>query len=167
METYERVKELRKNHLRLSQSAFGERLGVSRDVIKNIELNALAKPEQKLSLLKLICKEFGVNEEWLLNGTGSMFAQPTTFSLDDFAKSKGATPLELKIMKTYFELDPDIRKAAMDFFKKQLLSAVAADPGLLIPDDQEDLEKLNPPAEAGNGTRKEVSQKAPSLPELG
>ena len=87
----------------------------------------------------------------------------TTFSLDDFAKAKGATPLELKIMKTYFELDPDIRKAAMDFFKKQLLSAVAADPGLLIPDDQDDLEKLNPPAEAGNGTRKETSQKAPSF----
>lgn len=155
METYERVKELRKNHLKLSQTAFGERLGVSRDVIKNIELNALAKPEQKLSLLKLICKEFGVNEEWLLNGTGSIFVQPATFSLDDFAKSKGATPLELEILKTYFELDPEIRKAAMAFFKKKLLSAVAADPGLLIP-DEEDLNETYP-AKAGNDAMKETS----------
>ena len=78
METYERVKELRKKHLKMSQTAFGERLGVSRDVIKNIELNALAKPEQKLSLLKLICKEFDISEEWLLNGTGDMYADDKT-----------------------------------------------------------------------------------------
>ncbi|MEI3282492.1 MAG: hypothetical protein V8R61_07205 [Enterocloster sp.] len=53
------------------------------------------------------------------------------------------------------------------FSKRSYCLSVAADPGLLIPDDQEDLEKLNPPTEAGNGTRKEISQKAPSLPELG
>ena len=74
MEIHERVKELRKKYLKMSQTAFGERLGVSRSVINNIELNVLARPEQKLSLLKLICKEFSVSEEWLLNGTGEMFA---------------------------------------------------------------------------------------------
>lgn len=74
MEMHERIKDLRKNHLRLSQTAFGEKLGVSRSVINNIELNVLARPEQKLSLLKLICKEFSVSEEWLMNGTGDMFA---------------------------------------------------------------------------------------------
>ncbi|MGN0393865.1 MAG: helix-turn-helix domain-containing protein [Coprococcus sp.] len=73
MEVHERIKELRKNHLKMSQTAFGEKLGVSRSVINNIELNVLARPEQKLSLMKLICKEFNVNEEWLLNGTGDMF----------------------------------------------------------------------------------------------
>ena len=74
MEVYERIKELRKDTLKMSQAAFGSRLGVNRDVINNIENNRLAKPEQKLSLLKLICKEFSVSEEWLLNGTGDMFA---------------------------------------------------------------------------------------------
>ena len=72
MEVYERIRDLRKNYLHLSQAAFGEKLGVSRDVIKNIELNALARPEQKLSLIKLICKEFSVNEDWILNGTEPM-----------------------------------------------------------------------------------------------
>lgn len=71
MEVYERIKELRK-HLKLSQTAFGERLGVNRDVINNIELNRLARPEQKLSLYKLICSEFNINEDWLLNGVGDM-----------------------------------------------------------------------------------------------
>lgn len=74
METYERVKQLRKEIVKMSQAAFGSKLGVNRDVINNIENNRLAKPEQKLSLLKLICKEFSVSEEWLLNGTGEMFA---------------------------------------------------------------------------------------------
>lgn len=74
MEVYERIKELRKNTLKMSQATFGERLGVNRDVINNIENNRLSRPEQKLSLLKLICKEFSVSEEWLLNGTGEMFA---------------------------------------------------------------------------------------------
>lgn len=57
----------------MSQTAFGERLGVSRSVINNIELNALSKPEHKLSLYKLICSEFNVSTEWLLNGIGEMF----------------------------------------------------------------------------------------------
>lgn len=73
MEVYERIRFLRKNTLKMSQEVFAERLGVSRSVIKNIELNALARPDQKLSLYKLICSEFNISEEWLLNGTGEMY----------------------------------------------------------------------------------------------
>ena len=45
LEIYERIKELRKNHLHMSQESFGARLGVSRSVINNIERNALQRPE--------------------------------------------------------------------------------------------------------------------------
>lgn len=120
METYERIRKLRKTYLHLSQTEFGKCLGVSRSVIKNLELNALARPEQKLSLIKLMCKEFKVNEEWLLNGIEPMFIEPETFSLDEFVKSKGASELELDILKTYFELDPDIREQVVEHFKKRL-----------------------------------------------
>ena len=152
MEIYERIWELRKKHLRMSRSAFGERLGVNRDVINNIENNRLSRPEQKLSLYKLICSEFNVNEEWLLNGTEPMFVQPDTFSLDDFVKSKGATGLELEIVKTYFELDPEIRRTAMEHFKRRLAAAVAADPALIVPDSEEELEAQCPPVDAGNAS---------------
>lgn len=74
MEVYERIRFLRKDTLKMSQTAFGERLGVNRDVINNIENNRLSKPDQKLSLYKLICSEFNINEEWLLNGAGDMYA---------------------------------------------------------------------------------------------
>ena len=152
MELHERIKELRKNYLHMSQTDFGERLGVSRSVINNIERNVLARPDQKLSLMKLICSEFNVNEEWLLNGTEPMFVQPDTFSLDDFVKSKGATGLELEIVKTYFELDPEIRRTAMEHFKRRLAAAVAADPALIVPDSEEELEAQCPPVDAGNAS---------------
>ena len=93
-----------------------------------------------------------MNEEWLLNGTEPMFVQPDTFSLDDFVKSKGATGLELEIVKTYFELDPEIRRTAMEHFKRRLAAAVAADPALIVPDSEEELEAQCPPVDAGNAS---------------
>ena len=72
METIkDRIKICRKQ-LNLSQKSFGEKLGVSRDVIKNIELNLV---DTKEHFIKLICLEFGVNEEWLRTGTGEMFSR--------------------------------------------------------------------------------------------
>lgn len=70
MDIFDRVRYLRKNKLNLSQEEFGKRLGVSRSVIKNMELNILARPDQKEPLIKLICKEFNVNEDWLRTGSG-------------------------------------------------------------------------------------------------
>jgi transcriptional regulator with XRE-family HTH domain len=122
MEIYERIKLLRKKHLKLTQDDFGERLGVSRDTISNIELNRLAKPEQKTSLLKLICKEFNVNEKWLLNGIEPMFVDADTITLDEFAKQNNATDLEINIMKAYLSLPENIRDKVVDFFKENLLN---------------------------------------------
>ena len=125
MEMSERVRNLRKTHLKMSQTAFGERLGVSRSVINNIESNALARPDQKLSLIKLMCKEFSVNEDWLLNGMGPMFSEPDTFNLHDFAIEHGISKLEMEIVKTYLEIEPDIRKMLIEHFKKHLLHQLA------------------------------------------
>jgi transcriptional regulator with XRE-family HTH domain len=144
MEIYERIRELRKNHLKMSMEAFGNRLGVSRDTINNIEHNRLARPDQKMTLYKLICSEFNVNEDWLLNGTGPMCIEPDVFSLDDFAKEHNATPLETEILKTYFELDPDIRKTLVQHFKEKLFSSSSNDD---IPDTAEEFERKYPPIE--------------------
>ncbi len=145
MEMYERIKDLRKNHLKLSQEAFGGRLGVSRSVINNIERNALARPDQKLSLIKLICKEFSVSEDWLLNGNEPMFLEPDTFSLDDFVKQRGATELELQIVKLYFDLDADTRKTLVSHFRSGLAAAITQNPALTVPNTPEELEAECPP----------------------
>ena len=64
-----RIEEVRKS-LSLSRAAFGSRLGVSGDVINNLERGRV---EVKEHMFLLICKEFNVNEAWLRTGEGEMF----------------------------------------------------------------------------------------------
>ena len=64
-----RIKELRKS-LKLSQTDFGKHLGVSRDVINNIENKRVAPTEP---IIKLLISEYNVNRAWLETGEGNMF----------------------------------------------------------------------------------------------
>lgn len=70
----ERVKALRK-HFDLSQAEFGKQLGVSRDVISNLEYGRVAVSDL---IINMICAKFGVNEKWLRTGEGEMFPKPDT-----------------------------------------------------------------------------------------
>nr|DAO63499.1 MAG TPA: PROTEIN (SINR PROTEIN) REGULATOR, ANTAGONIST, SPORULATION.9A [Caudoviricetes sp.] len=54
----------------MSRRKFGEVLGTSENAIVNIEYDRLKRPDQKEPIYKLICKEFGINMEWLMYGTG-------------------------------------------------------------------------------------------------
>lgn len=64
----DRLLELRKK-LGLSREAFGARIGVSRDVIKNFDYKLTTpKPLQ----IKLICEQYNVTEKWLTTGEGEM-----------------------------------------------------------------------------------------------
>ena len=58
------------NSLNLSQSDFGKQIGVSRDVINNLELARLKKDPE--ALIRLICKTYNVNYGWLMTGNGEM-----------------------------------------------------------------------------------------------
>lgn len=150
MEMHDRIRELRKDYLHLSQTAFGKRLGVSRSVINNIELNALARPDQKLSLIKLMCKEFSVNEDWLLNGKEPMIIEPDTFSLDQYAKERGASELELAIAKAYFDLPQDVRSQMLAKLKSLLTGeteATAEPPRGSLSVDQEQTKSASENAE--------------------
>ena len=64
-----RIETLRKNQC-LSRASFGARIGVSGDVINNLERGRV---EAKEHIILLICKEFNVNEEWLRTGEGEMY----------------------------------------------------------------------------------------------
>lgn len=65
----ERIKEVRKFR-QLSREKFGEKIGVSRGVIENIEYQ---RAEIKDLYIQLICKEFHVNEHWLRTGEGEAY----------------------------------------------------------------------------------------------
>ncbi len=140
MKQGERVKEVRKE-LGLTLERFGERLGVTKQTVSRIENGVNNLTDQ---MQKAICREFNVSEEWLRDGVGSMFVEPDTFSLDDFAKSRGMTDLEKEIIKTYFEIDPDIRKIVLNHFKEKLLGVKGA------PETPEELEFMHPPVSSGD-----------------
>lgn len=63
----ERIKHLRNDILNLSRAAFGQRIGVSGDVINNLERGRV---EIKEPIIKLICSEFQVDYIWLTTGEG-------------------------------------------------------------------------------------------------
>ncbi len=65
----ENFKILRKM-LGLSQAEFGAKIGVSRDVIGNIEYDRV---EPKDVFISHVCAVFNVNEEWLRTGNGEPF----------------------------------------------------------------------------------------------
>lgn len=69
----DRVKQIRIN-FDLSQQDFGASLGVSRDVINNVERSRTKKVPD--SLLKLICATYNINYGWLMSGKGEMSPPP-------------------------------------------------------------------------------------------
>lgn len=66
-----RIKELRK-HLGLSQSEFGEPLGISQSGVTWLENGQRGITNRTVAA---ICFAYGVSEQWLRDGTGPMFVQ--------------------------------------------------------------------------------------------
>lgn len=159
MEIYERIRELRKKHLKMSMEVFGKRLGVSRDTINNIELNRLARPDQKMSLYKLICSEFGISEEWLLNGAGDMYSDDKTEydTLIDRVMT-GQNEFAKNIFKTFALFDENDWEALQSMIEKYLnvadAEAVPEEKPLYddVPDTPEELEKQCPPVDSGGNS---------------
>lgn len=65
----ERIRILRKT-LGLTAEKFGAKVGVKRNTVSQWENGVNAVTEQ---MLKSICREYNVNEEWLRDGKGEMF----------------------------------------------------------------------------------------------
>lgn len=65
----ERIRELRKS-INLTMEQFGERIGVSKSTISNIENGNRNATEH---MVKSICREFNVDYGWLTTGVGEMF----------------------------------------------------------------------------------------------
>lgn len=113
-----RIRNIRKE-LKMSQKEFAERMGVSQGTISWSEQPDKNVPD---STIKSICTIFNVNENYLLYDELPMFLQPDTFSLDNFIEERKGTDLEKEIIKTYFELDPEVRKAVFDHFKNKFFT---------------------------------------------
>ncbi len=99
---YQRIKEVRKC-LNLSQKEFGSRLGVSRDVVANIEYRRV-KPTK--IFLQQLCMVFHVNRNWLESGEGEMFLDKNEILPE--------------AMRIFESLNPDLQQYALNQIKALL-----------------------------------------------
>lgn len=107
------IKKLRKN-LNLNQTEFGKRIGAKQTTIAGYE-NEIRTPSDVI--IKSICREFNVREEWLRNGIEPIHNE-IPISIDEYARQKNMTELEKSIIMEYLDLDELTRKKVMEMLKK-------------------------------------------------
>lgn len=111
-----RFKEIREK-LGFSQEKFGEIIGLSKSGISNIESGQRNVTDKHI---KLLCSELNINPDWLRTGEGEMFNESDEFSLDEYAKQNGMSEMDLKIIKGFLDLDPEVRKIIVSTFGNAL-----------------------------------------------
>ena len=102
----ERIKQLRKT-LKLTQAEFGERLGVASNTITTYETSVRTP---SAAVITSICREFNVNENWLLTGEGSMFNELSDDELVARYVGRmfaGGDPFVINTLKALGKLGPE------------------------------------------------------------
>ena len=118
----ERVKEIRKS-LEMTMEQFGNKLGVTKVAISNIEKEKRNLTEQ---MSRAICRESNVSQEWLKTGDGEMYQQLSedeeiagiVSDLLEEGKDNAFYSIILEIVKTYSELSPASQKVLMEAAEK-------------------------------------------------
>lgn len=118
---HSRVREVRK-HFKLSQAAFGEKLGVSRDVISNIEANRV---NENTLLMEHLCSVFGVNEHWLRTGEGEMLKHDSQSIIDRMTTEYDLSNRDRAVVSAFLELSAEDR-AAITRYIDRLVSKFAS-----------------------------------------
>ena len=111
----DRIKKIRKE-LDLTQQKFADKLGVQRNTIAMYEMGRTLPSD---AIMRSICREFNVNEDWLRTGQGEMFIKQTRD--EQIASFVGS-----------------IQSSEDDSFKKRFISMLSA----LDESDWEVLEKM-------------------------
>lgn len=117
----ERLKELRKNILQLSQKEFGAKISKKQNSIANYESG---KRDIPLRTIKDICREYNINEEWLKNGKEPIFQENLSIIEMEKIKEKISkltneiSPSTIRLLYTIAELTPEEWKVIEDFIHK-------------------------------------------------
>lgn len=126
----ERIKQVRKS-LNLTLEVFGQRIGITNAAMSKVENGKRNVTEQ---VRRAVCREFGVNESWLLSGEGDMFTNAVSHELDAAVSRYHLTQKDRLLIEKYMELPQDIRDGILDYIER-----VAA--ALQRMDEQEQIER--------------------------
>ena len=106
---------IQKNNLKKVQ--FAEKLGISGAYVTHLVKGKNAPSD---ALVKLICREFRIREEWLLTGTLPMEDSEPMTPLTEYAQERGMTAFEERMVHAWFDLPLDIRQMLMEHFRERL-----------------------------------------------
>lgn len=109
----ERIRILRKDELHLTLEAFGKKVGVTKAAISDIERGRNNVTDQ---MFNSICRVFNVNENWLRDGQGEVFAEVPEDAVDALCHEFNLDSLDRVIIQEYLRLDAhsrDVLKAYM------------------------------------------------------
>ena len=104
----ERIKTIRKT-LGLTLEKFGEKLGVTKVAISNIEKENRNLTEQ---MALAICREYNVNYDYLMAGDGEMFDNLPETILDELCLQYDLDEYDRFLVELYISLPPELRAAA-------------------------------------------------------
>ncbi len=113
MNTSERIKIIRKD-LGMTRAVFGDTLGVSGDVINNMERGRVKLQEH---MLRLICKTHNVSYLWLVNGIGEPYIGIPGIIMDGVIEKYNLDDIDKKIIEEYVRLDPETRSAIKNYLQ--------------------------------------------------
>ena len=107
----ERIKKIRKE-LDMTQQQFADIIGVKRNSYANYETGRNTPID---AVIKSICREFNVNEEWLRTGNGEMFMATPSAALDMLKAEYGLSDGDYVLIEKFVNLKTEKRAAALDF----------------------------------------------------
>lgn len=111
----ERIKMIRKAvGGGMTMEKFGEKLGVGKTAISKIENGERNVTDQ---MRQSICMAFHVNENWLRDGVGDMFAPEPIDMIGRVAREYGLDSMDEEILRQYASLPDDVR----DVVKKAII----------------------------------------------
>ena len=117
----ERVKEVRKS-LNMTLEKFGEKLGVTKVAISNIEKGNRNLTEQ---MIKSICREYNVNYDYLMYGKGDVFDDLPQTILDELCAQYNLDELDRQIVDIYISLPKQLRDSVKEHIKKTYFNGEA------------------------------------------
>lgn len=113
-----RVKYLRKELLHINQTEFGTPLGLSQAAIGGYEKEIRNVSEQSVIA---ICREYGVNEKWLRDGTGEIFNRISNSMITNLAYEYDLDTADCSLIEEYIKLDKQSRNALKNYIRKAFL----------------------------------------------
>ena len=129
----DRIREVRE-HFGLSMEKFGSRIGIGKASISLLESG---KNNPSVQTITLICREFGVNEQWLRTGEGEMFEQTWASVLDRLSTEYDLSREQRSVIEAFLDLDPQERDVILKYVHNVFdRSAKSADQSTAIPDKE-------------------------------